>query len=78
MSDLVERLLADELPGETQWQREARIELFSLLKEAADRIKALEAALQGARTLCGITTRGSIAKAIELIDRALEATDARA
>lgn len=39
---LIERLLADELPGERQYEREARIVLWPLLKEAAERIRALE------------------------------------
>ena len=37
--DVVERLLADELPNDGQWEREARMVLHSLLKEAADEIQ---------------------------------------
>jgi hypothetical protein len=37
--DLVERLLADELPNDGQWEKEARMVLHSLLKEAADEIQ---------------------------------------
>lgn len=44
--DLVNRLRADELPGDRQRHIEARIELFSILNEAADRIEALEKALE--------------------------------
>jgi len=45
-SDLVKRLRADELPGDRQRHIEARIELFGILNEAADRIEALEKALR--------------------------------
>lgn len=41
-SDLVERLRADELPGDSQNKREARMELGKILDEAADRIEKLE------------------------------------
>jgi len=44
--DLVKRLRADELPGDRQRQIEARIELWKILQEAADRIENLEKALQ--------------------------------
>jgi hypothetical protein len=40
--DLVKRLFADELPNEGQLEREARIVLHSLLKEAADEIERLQ------------------------------------
>jgi len=40
--DLVKRLRADELPGDRQRQIEARIELWKILQEAADRIEQLE------------------------------------
>ena len=40
--DLVKRLRADELPGDRQRQIEARIELWKILQEAADRIEALQ------------------------------------
>lgn len=41
MVDIVENLLADELPGESQHVREARITLAALHKEAAEEIKRL-------------------------------------
>jgi hypothetical protein len=44
--DLVNRLRAYELPGDRQYQREARTTLWSERQEAADRIEKLEAALQ--------------------------------
>ena len=44
--DLVKRLRADELPGDRQRQIEARIELWKILQEAADRIEGLEYALR--------------------------------
>lgn len=37
--DLVMRLLADELPNDGQWEKEARMVLHSLLKEAAGEIQ---------------------------------------
>ena len=37
--DLVDRLLADELPNDGQWEKEARMVLHSLLKEAAGKIQ---------------------------------------
>lgn len=40
--DLVERLRADELPGDSQNKREARMELGKILDEAAYRIEELE------------------------------------
>lgn len=43
-ADLIARLLADELPGDRQAQREARIELGGLLNEAAEYIKLKETA----------------------------------
>lgn len=43
MSDLIQRLRADELPGESQAKREARMELGRLLDEAADEIERLRA-----------------------------------
>jgi len=43
-ADLIERLLADELPGERQYEREARVVLGGLLKEAAEYIKQKESA----------------------------------
>ncbi len=45
MSDIVERLRADTLPGDRQHQREARIELASLREEAAAEIERLREAL---------------------------------
>jgi len=44
--DLVKQLLADELPNDGQREKEARIVLHLLLKEAAVRIEKLEAALR--------------------------------
>ena len=46
MTDIVERLRADTLPGDRQHQREARIELASLREEAATEIERLRAALK--------------------------------
>lgn len=43
MSNLVERLRADELPLDRQYVREARIILRGILNEAAARIAELEA-----------------------------------
>lgn len=43
--DLVTRLRADELPGERQHEREARMSLARLLDEAADEIERLREAL---------------------------------
>ena len=43
--DLVERLLADELPNDGQWEKEARMVLHSLLKEAADDIGHMKSLL---------------------------------
>jgi hypothetical protein len=40
--DLVNRLRAYELPGDRQYQREARTTLWSERQEAADRIEKLE------------------------------------
>jgi len=40
--DLVARLRADELPGDHQNKREARMELWKILQEAADRIEELQ------------------------------------
>jgi len=40
--DLVKRLRADELPGDSQNKREARMALGKILDEAADRIEELE------------------------------------
>ena len=40
--DLVKRLRADELPGDRQRQIEARIELWKILQEAADRIEWMQ------------------------------------
>jgi hypothetical protein len=40
--DLVARLRADELPGDRQRQIEARIELWKILQEAADRIEWMQ------------------------------------
>lgn len=45
MVDLVKRLRADALPGDRQYQREARTTLWSERQEAADRIENLETAL---------------------------------
>ena len=78
MTDLVERLMADELPGERQRVREARIELFSLLKEAADRIEALEAALREMDAIAVMKRGGAAVKMQAIARRALEATDDRA
>ena len=50
MIGLVERLRADELPGDRQHQREARIVLSSILLEAAERIERLERELLFARS----------------------------
>jgi len=44
--DIVERLLADELPNDGQWEKEARMVLCSLLAEAADEIERLRQALR--------------------------------
>jgi non-ribosomal peptide synthetase component F len=49
--DLVKRLIADELPNDGQWEKEGRMVLHLLLKEAADRIEHLEAALREIETL---------------------------
>lgn len=46
MGNLVQRLRANELPGDRQHQREARIVLASLLSEAADQIETLERELK--------------------------------
>jgi low affinity Fe/Cu permease len=45
MSEIVERLRADTLPGDRQHQREARIELAGIREEAANEIERLRAAL---------------------------------
>lgn len=47
---LIEELLADELPGDRQYQREARIVLAGLLHRAAVRIRELEDAIYEAKT----------------------------
>lgn len=43
---LIERLYADELPGDRQHQREARVVLRALLDEAAARISVLQGHLR--------------------------------
>jgi hypothetical protein len=43
MSDIVDRLRADELPGDRQVHREARAMLSALLNEAADEIEKMKA-----------------------------------
>lgn len=41
--DIVDKLRADELPGERQFQREARVWINDLLQDAADEIERLRA-----------------------------------
>ena len=46
MSDIVERLRAEAMPEERQYQREARVVLAVLLEQAADEIERLRGALR--------------------------------
>lgn len=65
--DIVEELRADELPGDHQSKREARMELGKLLDRAADEIERLREALReiafiDGPQLGGIAKRGSLSK----------------
>jgi len=51
-------------------------EAADTIERQAARIAALEASIRTASYLCGVTTRGSVAKAMEILNAALEANHA--
>lgn len=70
--DLVKRLRAEELPGDQQYQREARVVLWGELQEAASRIEALEAALREIASFKASFAAEWASDALEIARTALE------